>query len=115
RAHALRPQPRGAQDAVEGEDRRGDSQGVLRVITKVLMPKLSEAMETGKVIQWLKHEGEAVKAGDVVAEIETDKANVELEAVASGVLRKIAVGPGEQVPVGQLIGVIADPSDDISG
>ena len=85
------------------------------MITKVLMPKLSEAMETGKVIQWLKHEGEAVKAGDVVAEIETDKANVELEAFGSGVLRKIAVGPGEQVPVGQLIGVIADPSDDISG
>ena len=84
------------------------------MITKVLMPKLSEAMETGKVIQWLKKEGEAVKGGDVVAEIETDKANVELEAFGSGVLRKIIVEPGGQVPVGELIGVIADPADDIS-
>jgi len=84
------------------------------VITKVLMPKLSEAMETGKVIQWLKREGQAVKGGDVIAEIETDKANVEIEAFGSGVLRKILVGPGGEVPVGDLIGVIADPSDDIS-
>jgi len=85
------------------------------MITKVLMPKLSEAMETGKVIQWLKKEGEAVKGGDVVAEIETDKANVEIEAFGSGVLRKIIVAPGGQVPVGEPIAIIADPSDDISG
>src|SRR5262245_14637151 len=84
------------------------------MITKVLMPKLSEAMETGKVIQWLKREGEAIKGGDIIAEIETDKANVELEAFGSGVLRTIVVGPGGEVPVGELIGVIADPSDDIS-
>jgi pyruvate dehydrogenase E2 component (dihydrolipoamide acetyltransferase) len=84
------------------------------MITKVLMPKLSEAMETGKVIQWLKKEGEPIKGGDVIAEIETDKANVEIEAFGSGVLRKIVVAPGGQVPVGELIGVIADPSDDIS-
>ena len=70
------------------------------MITKVLMPKLSEAMETGKVIQWLKKEGEHVKGGDVIAEIETDKANVEIEAFGSGVLRKIIVPPGGQVPVG---------------
>jgi pyruvate dehydrogenase E2 component (dihydrolipoamide acetyltransferase) len=84
------------------------------MITKVLMPKLSEAMETGKVIQWLKREGEAVKGGDVIAEIETDKANVEIEAFGSGVLRKIVVGPGGQVPVGDLIAIIADPAEDIS-
>jgi pyruvate dehydrogenase E2 component (dihydrolipoamide acetyltransferase) len=84
------------------------------MITKVMMPKLSDAMETGKVIQWLKKEGDAVKGGDVIAEIETDKANVELEAFGSGVLRKILVPPGGQVPVGELIGVIADPTDDIS-
>jgi pyruvate/2-oxoglutarate dehydrogenase complex dihydrolipoamide acyltransferase (E2) component len=46
------------------------------MITKVLMPKLSDAMETGKVIKWVKHEGDAVKGGDIIAEIETDKANV---------------------------------------
>ena len=85
------------------------------MITKVLMPKLSEAMETGKVIQWLKKEGDAVKGGDVIAEIETDKANVEVEAFGSGVLRKILVGPGDTVPVGEMIGVIADPADDVSG
>jgi pyruvate dehydrogenase E2 component (dihydrolipoamide acetyltransferase) len=84
------------------------------MITKIMMPKLSDAMETGKLIQWLKKEGEPVKGGDVIAEIETDKANVELEAFGSGVLRKILVEPGGQVPVGELIGVIADPADDIS-
>ena len=83
------------------------------MITKVLMPKLSDAMETGKVIKWLKKEGDAVKGGDVIAEIETDKANVEIEAFGGGVLRKIVVGEGGQVPVGDMIGVIADPADDI--
>jgi pyruvate dehydrogenase E2 component (dihydrolipoamide acetyltransferase) len=83
------------------------------MITKVLMPKLSDAMETGKVIKWLKKEGDAVKGGDVIAEIETDKANVEIEAFGGGVLRKIVVGEGAQVPVGDMIGVIADPSDDL--
>jgi pyruvate dehydrogenase E2 component (dihydrolipoamide acetyltransferase) len=84
------------------------------MITKVLMPKLSDAMETGKVIKWLKKVGEPVKGGDVIAEIETDKANVEIEAFGTGVLRKIIVEEGGQVPVGDLIGVIADPADDIS-
>jgi pyruvate dehydrogenase E2 component (dihydrolipoamide acetyltransferase) len=84
------------------------------MITKVLMPKLSDAMETGKVIKWLRKEGDTVKGGDVIAEIETDKANVEIEAFGSGVLRKIVVPEGDSVPVGELIGVIADPSDDIA-
>src|SRR5262245_40232914 len=84
------------------------------MITKVLMPKLSDAMETGKVIQWMKKEGDKVKGGDILAEIETDKANVEIEAFGSGVLRKIVVTPGGQVPVGELIGIIADPEEDIS-
>jgi pyruvate dehydrogenase E2 component (dihydrolipoamide acetyltransferase) len=83
------------------------------MITKVLMPKLSDAMETGKVIKWLKKEGDPIKGGDVIAEIETDKANVEIEAFGSGVLRKIVVGEGGEVPVGNMIGVIADPVDDI--
>ena len=84
------------------------------MITKVLMPKLSDAMETGKVIQWVKKEGDKVKGGDILAEIETDKANVEIEAFGSGVLRKILVTPGGQVPVGEMIGIIADPEEDIS-
>jgi len=85
------------------------------MITKVLMPKLSDAMETGKVIKWLKKEGDKVKGGDIIAEIETDKANVEIEAFGAGVLRKIVVGEGGQVPVGDLIGVIGDPAEDIAG
>jgi len=83
------------------------------VITKVVMPKLSDAMETGKVIKWLKKEGDPIKGGDILAEIETDKANVELEAFGSGTLRKIMIAEGVEAPVGDLIGVIAEPSEDI--
>src|SRR5438105_14515539 len=83
-------------------------------ITKVVMPKLSEAMESGKIIKWLKKEGDRVQAGDILAEVETDKADVEMEAFGGGVLRKILAQAGEKTPVGALIGVIAEPSDDIS-
>jgi pyruvate dehydrogenase E2 component (dihydrolipoamide acetyltransferase) len=82
-------------------------------VTKVVMPKLSEAMETGKVIKWLKKEGDRVQAGDIVAEIETDKADVEMEAFGAGVLRKILIPAGERAPVGSLIAVIAEPGEDI--
>jgi pyruvate dehydrogenase E2 component (dihydrolipoamide acetyltransferase) len=83
-------------------------------VTKVVMPKLSEAMESGKVIKWLKKEGDPVSGGDVIAEIETDKADIELESFGAGVLRKILVPAGERAPVGDLIAVIAGPADDIS-
>jgi pyruvate dehydrogenase E2 component (dihydrolipoamide acetyltransferase) len=83
-------------------------------ITKVVMPKLSEAMETGKIIKWIKKEGDAVKGGDILAEVETDKADVEMEAFGSGVLRKILVPDGDRAPVGTLIAVIADASEDIA-
>jgi pyruvate dehydrogenase E2 component (dihydrolipoamide acetyltransferase) len=82
-------------------------------VTKVVMPKLSEAMERGKVIKWLKQEGDRVQGGDILAEVETDKADVEMEAFGSGVLRKILVPAGEQSAVGDLIAVIAEPDDDI--
>src|SRR5437762_8123180 len=83
-------------------------------ITKVVMPKLSEQMDSGKIIKWLKKEGDRIQAGDILAEVETDKADVEMEAFGSGVLRKIFVQAGGTVPVGALIGVIAEPSDDIA-
>ena len=83
-------------------------------VTKVVMPKLSEAMESGKIIKWLKKEGDRIQGGDILAEIETDKADVEMEAFGAGVLRKILVPAGESAPIGALIGVIADPADDIS-
>jgi len=83
-------------------------------VTKVVMPKLSEQMETGKIIKWLKQEGDRVQAGDILAEVETDKADVEMEAFGGGVLRKILVQAGGSVPVGSLIGVVAEPNDDIA-
>ncbi len=84
-------------------------------ITKVVMPKLSEAMESGKVIKWIKKEGDRVEGGEIIAEIETDKADIELESFGSGVLRKIVVPAGDRAPVGGLIAVIADTADDIAG
>src|SRR5829696_5909172 len=83
-------------------------------VTKVVMPKLSEAMETGKLIKWIKKEGDRITSGDILAEVETDKADVEMEAFGGGVLRKVIVKEGESVPVGALIAVIAEPGDDIA-
>jgi pyruvate dehydrogenase E2 component (dihydrolipoamide acetyltransferase) len=82
---------------------------------QVIMPKLSDAMTEGRVLQWLKKEGDRVQGGDVLASIETDKAEIELEAFGSGVLRKILAGDGQTVPVGQLIGIVAEPDEDIAG
>jgi pyruvate dehydrogenase E2 component (dihydrolipoamide acetyltransferase) len=84
------------------------------MISKVLLAKLSPTMEEGTVVKWLKQEGEAVAVGDVLAEIETDKANMEMEAMAPGVLRRILVPEGGKAAVGSLIGVIADPAEDIA-
>ena len=81
---------------------------------KVVMPKLSDAMQEGRILQWLKREGDRVEGGDPIASIETDKAEIEMEAFGSGVLRKIVVPAGQSAPVGSLIGVIADPEEDIS-
>jgi pyruvate dehydrogenase E2 component (dihydrolipoamide acetyltransferase) len=83
-------------------------------VTKVILAKLSPTMEEGTIVKWSKNEGDAVKPGDVLAEIETDKANMEMEALGGGVLRKILVPAGGKAPVGALIGVIADAKDDIA-
>jgi pyruvate dehydrogenase E2 component (dihydrolipoyllysine-residue acetyltransferase) len=84
------------------------------MITKVVLAKLSPTMEEGTIVKWSKKEGDAVKVGDVLAEIETDKANMEMEALGAGVLRKVLVPAGGKAPVGSLIGVIANPDEDIS-
>jgi pyruvate dehydrogenase E2 component (dihydrolipoamide acetyltransferase) len=83
------------------------------VATKVVMAQLSPTMEEGKLIEWKISEGDAVAQGDIVAEIETDKANMDVEAMGAGVLRKIVVQEGATVPVGTLIGIIAEPEEDI--
>ena len=82
--------------------------------TEVIMPQMGFDMKEGKVARWLKREGVEVTRGETIAEIETDKAVVELEAFGSGVLRQILVPQGETVPVGQLIGVIAAPGEEIA-
>ncbi|QGM45375.1 pyruvate dehydrogenase complex E1 component subunit beta [Methylocystis heyeri] len=81
----------------------------------ILMPALSPTMEHGKLAKWLKAEGDSVKAGDVVAEIETDKATMEVEVVDEGVLARILVPAGtDNVPVNSPIAVIAAEGEDVS-
>jgi pyruvate dehydrogenase E2 component (dihydrolipoamide acetyltransferase) len=82
-------------------------------VTKVVLAKLSPTMEEGTIVKWSKKEGDPVKVGDVLAEIETDKANMEMEALGAGILRKVLVPAGGKAPVGALIGVIADANEDI--
>jgi pyruvate dehydrogenase E2 component (dihydrolipoamide acetyltransferase) len=85
------------------------------MISKVVLGKLSPTMEEGAIVKWHKNEGDPVRVGDVLAEIETDKANMEMEALGTGVLRKILVPAGNKAPVGALIGLIAGADEDISG
>ncbi|MFM8701707.1 MAG: biotin/lipoyl-containing protein, partial [Hyphomicrobiales bacterium] len=81
----------------------------------VLMPALSPTMEKGNLAKWLKKEGDLVKSGDVLAEIETDKATMEVEAVDEGILAKIVVAGGSQdVAVNQVIAIIATEGEDAS-
>jgi pyruvate dehydrogenase E2 component (dihydrolipoamide acetyltransferase) len=80
----------------------------------ILMPALSPTMEKGNLAKWLKKEGDKVKPGDVIAEIETDKATMEYEAIDEGTLAKIVVPEGTQdVPVNQLIAVLAEEGEDV--
>ena len=81
---------------------------------KILMPKGSDTMTEGKVLKWLKKEGDQISTGEAVVEIETDKVNMEVEAMGSGMLRKILVQAGKVVPVGELLALIAKPDEDIS-
>src|SRR5438445_640287 len=71
--------------------------------TKVFMEALSPTMEEGRLVKWLKNEGDAVKSGDPIAEVETDKAIMELVARGDGVLRKQLIGEGDARPAGQLV------------
>jgi pyruvate dehydrogenase E2 component (dihydrolipoamide acetyltransferase) len=81
----------------------------------ILMPALSPTMEKGNLAKWIKKEGDKVKAGDVIAEIETDKATMEVEAVDEGTIGKIVVAEGTQdVPVNQVIAVLLEEGEDAS-
>lgn len=81
--------------------------------SNVTMPKMGYDMTEGKILRWLKKEGETVNKGEPVAEIETDKVSIEIEAFAGGVLAKILHGENETVPVGDPIAIIAEPGEKV--
>ena len=82
--------------------------------TNILMPALSPTMTEGKLARWLKKEGDAIKAGEVIAEIETDKATMEVEAVDEGILGRILVADGtEAVAVNTPIGILVDEGENV--
>jgi pyruvate dehydrogenase E2 component (dihydrolipoamide acetyltransferase) len=83
------------------------------VATTVFMEALSPTMEEGRVVRWHKREGDPVKTGETLAEVETDKAVMDLVARADGVLRQVAVAEGQTVPVGSVVAVIAAPAEAI--
>jgi len=82
--------------------------------TNVIMPSLGFDMTEGLLARWLKNEGDPVVKGQAIAEIETEKATVEIEAAAAGILARIIVHAGETVPVGTLIGVIAEAGEEVT-
>jgi pyruvate dehydrogenase E2 component (dihydrolipoamide acetyltransferase) len=84
------------------------------MISEVLMPQMGADMTEGTILRWLKHEGDPVERGEIIAEIETDKANVEIEAFEGGVFRKVLASEGDIIPIGGVIAIIAAREDDIS-
>ena len=84
------------------------------MISEVVMPQMGADMEEGTVVRWLKQPGDAVERGEIIAEIETDKANVEIEAFDSGTFRKTLASEGDTVSVGTVIALITDADEDIS-
>jgi pyruvate dehydrogenase E2 component (dihydrolipoamide acetyltransferase) len=77
---------------------------------EVLMPRLSDTMEEGKILKWLKKVGDKIEVGDIIAEVETDKADMEMEALDAGVLAEIRVKEGESAPVNALIAMLSEES-----
>jgi pyruvate dehydrogenase E2 component (dihydrolipoamide acetyltransferase) len=105
------------EDCVDQRTKWGDFFSIregLFMASRVVMPKLTDTMEEGVLLAWKKREGDLVQAGDALAEIETDKAIMDLEAFASGILRKILVQDGATVMSGTLIGVIGGADEDIT-
>jgi pyruvate dehydrogenase E2 component (dihydrolipoamide acetyltransferase) len=75
---------------------------------EILMPRLSDTMEEGKILRWLKRVGDRIEVGDIIAEVETDKADMEMEALDAGVLVEIRVHEGESAPVGAVIAILSE-------
>src|SRR4249920_1490842 len=75
-------------------------------MSEITMPRLSDTMEEGTIARWLKSPGDEIKKGDILAEIETDKATMDLEAYEAGTLQQVLVQEGETVPIGQVVALI---------
>jgi len=82
--------------------------------SRVVMPKLSDTMEEGRIIRWLRKEGDPIETGQALAEVETDKATVEMEAYSNGTIRKLIAVEGQFAKVGELIAIIGAAGEDIS-
>ncbi len=82
--------------------------------TKILMPKLSDTMTEGVILKWIKKEGDPIKQGEILVEIESDKADMELEAYDSGILRKVLIPEGGKAAIGNLIAIIGTADEDIA-
>ena len=81
---------------------------------KILMPKLSPTMEEGQISRWIKAEGDAIEANETIAEVDTDKATMEMTSLEAGTLLKIIVPGGENAKLGQTIGIIGEKGEDFS-
>src|SRR5258706_7504604 len=81
--------------------------------TPITMPQQSDTMTEGTVVKWLKKEGDKIKAGEIIAEIETDKATMEMEAFDAGTLAVILSGPGQKTPVGAAVAVMASGEETV--
>ncbi len=79
--------------------------------TEVIMPRMSDTMEEGKILKWLKKVGDRVEVGDIIAEVETDKADMEMEALDDGFLTELRAQAGESVPVGAVIALLGDAAE----
>src|SRR5579862_9316561 len=79
----------------------------------VVMPKLGDTMEEGKILRWLKQEGDEIKKGDALAEIETEKVNIEVESFSAGTLRKILAPAGETMAVGAPIALVGAANEKV--
>src|SRR5947207_7388113 len=114
---ALQQAARAAGEALtRPHRRRGAPRPLPRLIpvaTNVYMEALSPTMEEGRVVKWHKRDGDPVKTGDTLAEVETDKAVMDLVARADGVLRQVAAAEGQTVAVGSVVAVIAAPGETV--
>src|SRR5690606_37266211 len=102
-----------SSDEANAEDNTGKD--IPEEVEIINMPRLSDTMEEGTVAQWLKKEGDKVEEGDILAEIETDKATMEFESFYAGTLLKIGVQEGESAPVDSVLAIIGPKGTDVSG